>query len=88
MVTVGNNITLICRSNQVATMAMPYNGGYVLASSLGKFVTHTLVNMREKETGVIYCIGRVGDDHRVATFDLTVCKWYVMWPQQLRISVE
>ena len=90
VVTVGSNVTIICRSNQEAMLAMSYNGGSILASSHGKFVAHTLVNVTEMSSTVIYCIGRVGDDHRVATFDLTVCKWYtsVMWSQRLMISVQ
>ena len=89
MVAVGSNVTITCRSNQKATLELAYdtepehNSRPILASSDGRSVSHHLVHVKEKDTGVIYCVGRVETPpfHDVAAFNLTLCKLYgcVMW---------
>ena len=60
-VATGNNYTVTCWSNQEAVLQLAYNHGPVLASSSGRSVTYTLVDIQEENTGVIYCIGMFGE---------------------------
>ena len=80
-VAMGNNYTVICRSNQEAVLQLAYNKGPVLASSSGMSVTYTLVDVQEENPGVIYCIGMVDEMSITTEFHLTVCKLYgcVVW---------
>ena len=80
-VAVGDNITVTCLSNQEAVLQLAYNHGPVLASSFGRSVTYTLVDIQEDKAGVIYCVGMVGEMSMTTEFHLTVCKLYgcVVW---------
>ena len=81
MVAVGDNITNTCWSNQEAVLQLVYNHEPVLASSSGRSVTYTLVDVQEENAGVIYCVGMVGEMSITTEFHLTVCKLYgcVVW---------
>ena len=80
-VEVGSNITITCWSNQEAVLQLAYNQGPVLASSSGRSVIHTLVDVQENESGVIYCVGMFGEMSNTAEYHLTVCTLYgcVLW---------
>ena len=75
-VAIGDNITITCLSNQEAVLQLAYNQGPVLASSSGRSVIHTLVDVQENESGVIYCVGMVGEMSNTAEYHLSVCKLY------------
>ena len=80
-VAMGNNYTVTCWSNQEAVLQLAYNQGPVLASSSGRSVMYTLVDVQEENPGVIYCVGMVDEMSITTEFHLTVCKLYgcVVW---------
>ena len=88
-VEVGSNITITCWSNQEAVLQLAYNQGPVLASSSGRSVIYTLVDVQENESGVIYCVGMVGEVSNTAEYHLTVCKLYgcVVWTCIITVHV-
>ena len=91
-VAVGSNITVTCRSNQWATLVMANKISRLLVRSVGTSVVLHLVHVQEVDTGVIYCLGSVGNVHQIAEFYLTVrtvCKlhWCDVWVLCYRVVI-